>query len=410
MVRLTAILLGMVVAGTVLPGCVPLQKIKDNKANRNGCHPERERIPWLKRIAAKENLESPNKAIKRAAQIKEQEDLVKQKIKAIKYLGIMGCCCYDEDGSVTEALLAALDDCTPLVRKTTVEVISGNFCGRTGPNTCTCKKELVEKLADMAWGIDDKGCYKEPDPEIRGLAAQVVCSCCPNSSPGPVAEPMQPQPVNPVQEPIPETIPDGGDPAAPAVPAPNAPMTFNADGLGRADVAGFIEKDYSGEMPFCKPVEPGILTVSSEEVVIADLVDKQYSANPPSCQPMGYALVPEAGDEAVAVDYGTPTSLPIVRDSVRTRSAEAGLRGKIEAVDARNSAVSVQLERSVVLPVGTRMVVFHRYVMGKLASVAEFEVVGGSAGNCVVRPVGSPSVSRATVGATIMVVSTPQAS
>src|SRR5205085_3804928 len=57
-------------------------KIRDVTTNRTGNHPGLERKPPPRAIADFRNLESPNPAIKKAAEIKAEEDLAPQKIKA----------------------------------------------------------------------------------------------------------------------------------------------------------------------------------------------------------------------------------------------------------------------------------------------------------------------------------------
>ena len=75
-------------------------KIRDATTNRRGNFPGLERKPPMKALADPKNLESPVSAIKKAAEIKTEEDLAPQKIKAIKYLATVGCGCY---GGVKEA-------------------------------------------------------------------------------------------------------------------------------------------------------------------------------------------------------------------------------------------------------------------------------------------------------------------
>ena len=60
---------------------------KDAKLNADGCTPDEERIPLLKRIADKSNRESDIEVIKVAAKIKHEEEMCQQKVKAVKYLG-----------------------------------------------------------------------------------------------------------------------------------------------------------------------------------------------------------------------------------------------------------------------------------------------------------------------------------
>lgn len=119
------VVLATTTAGAAEPAAVPttllntlgipqgVQRVQDALVNRNGNFPQLERKDPIRRIADPANLESDNPAIKTAAKIKKDQDLAKQKIKAIKHLSSVGCGCYP---GVAEALLAALEDCTEEVR------------------------------------------------------------------------------------------------------------------------------------------------------------------------------------------------------------------------------------------------------------------------------------------------------
>ena len=169
-----------------------MQKIRDVSVNRRGNFPGLERKPPLKRIADPANLDSDNPAIKAAAEIKQAEDMKEQKVKAIKYLASIGCGCYDKDGKITDALLAATDDCTPDVRMAAIEAIeeaaNGEQCQRCGSTSC-CSEKVTKRLSEIAYERDDDGCPLEPDAEIREAAARVLRVCCPGGPAlGPVAE------------------------------------------------------------------------------------------------------------------------------------------------------------------------------------------------------------------------------
>lgn len=169
-----------------------MQKIRDVSVNRRGNFPGLERKPPLKRIGDPANLESDNPAIKAAAEIKQAEDMKEQKVKAIKYLASIGCGCYDKDGKITDALLAATDDCTPDVRMAAIEAIeeaaNGEQCQRCGSTSC-CSEKVTKRLSEIAYERDDDGCFLEPDAEIREAAARVLRVCCPGGPAlGPIAE------------------------------------------------------------------------------------------------------------------------------------------------------------------------------------------------------------------------------
>ncbi len=148
----------------------------DGLANRKGEHPGLERKPPLKALADPANLESGNPAIKVAAEVKQQEDLKPQKIKAIKYLAQIACGCYP---GVKEALLAALDDCTEEVRYEAAVAFckaAGNPCSICNRATC-CDQTVRDKLRDMAMGTDANGCCKEPSARVRAAAAMALNAC-----------------------------------------------------------------------------------------------------------------------------------------------------------------------------------------------------------------------------------------
>jgi len=155
------------------------QKLRDARLNRRGNHPEWERVPPPKRIADPENLKSPNPAIATAAKIKKDQDLAPQKIKAIKYLGEIACCCPTNKEAIKNALLAALDDCTDEVRLEAALAIcraAGNPC--TICNQCSCcTADVMNKLDEMANGQDEQGCWIEPNAGVREAASMALEAC-----------------------------------------------------------------------------------------------------------------------------------------------------------------------------------------------------------------------------------------
>jgi len=192
------------------------QRIGDARLNRNGNFPGLERKPPLKPIAHPENLLSKNPAIAKAAEIKMQEDLAKQKIKAIKYLAKLGCDkCY---GGVKEAMMAALDDCTEQVRYEAAKALGEaavqhcDVCSRQ----CCCDEELTKKLAQIVYELDDKGCPIEPSERVREAAREALLVCCPNvGPPGYIPEGVIPE-VPPTE--IPEIPPDRPPETPPETP------------------------------------------------------------------------------------------------------------------------------------------------------------------------------------------------
>lgn len=193
-----------------------------NLINRKGNHPQWEKKPPLKRIADPLNFESPNPAIKAAAEIKAEEDLAPQKIKALKYLATIGCGCYDKEGKVEAAILAGLNDCTEEVRLTAAETVLEltSNCGACGCcYTSCCTEKIQEKLQDMAYG-EKEGCWHEPSAEVRAVAMRALAACPPiDVSPIEPSVERETVPTPPVPGPR-ETAPE---PAVPGEPLPPIP-------------------------------------------------------------------------------------------------------------------------------------------------------------------------------------------
>lgn len=214
------------------------KKCKDKHANKDGCSPQEERTDPVKRIADPENLQSPSKAVQLAAKIKQDQDAIPQKIKALKYLGSIGCGCYP---GVKEALVDALTDCSEIIRYHAAIALcqaAGNPCKRCENAGC-CNALVMNKLQDMAYGTDDKGCPKEPSPEVRAAAAAALASCkkmhpagpppgpspTPAPGPGPTPEekplPITPRPIDKPSGEVPLPIPPRG--TTPIPPPPEKP-------------------------------------------------------------------------------------------------------------------------------------------------------------------------------------------
>jgi hypothetical protein len=200
-----------------------MHKVHGALFNRHGHHPKHEATPALRALNDPRNLapDAPP-VIRKAAEIKIAEDMKRQKIKAIRYLSQIGCGCYDTDGSITAALVAASDDCTEEVRLATVTAIadaaSAQPCGQCG-TTCCCKEPIVMRLAAMAYERDDFGCWLEPSARVRQAATEALMICCPSAAPPIVIEtlPDDGREVIP-REVVPrETAPGNGAPPLPPV-------------------------------------------------------------------------------------------------------------------------------------------------------------------------------------------------
>jgi len=319
------------------------QRIRDSLTNRRGNFPGLERKDPLKRIADPANLESENPAIKAAAEIKKAEDEKKQKIKALKFLAEIGCGCYNKDGKITDALLAALSDCTEDVRYEAIQALEeasdGKICAQCKTNCCT--PEIGKKLAELAYGQDEKGCYLEPSERVREAAEEMLAIC-------PPIEEVKPQAVIDDERPTPRP-PETPD-------APEAPQ-------------GSPEAGDSVTQRLMKPwkvVRPG-----------------QLQSAQPADPPLPARQVTSSRPKATRV---RPTAH-------RTNSVS----GVIRMVDPRDRTAHLQIDKGVRLPVGTRLKVEHAYLFGP-AQVGTLKVLRSTPGAAIAASVDEGGLARMASG------------
>lgn len=201
--------------------------------NASGNFPGLEVTPPILPLTAPGAEKSEVPAVASAAAIKAKQDAAAQTIKSIRYLAKVGCGCFDEDGSVTLALFAGLENCVEEVRYETVKAISeitgGNCCTGCNGSSC-CNDKIVNKLREMAHEQDKYGCAKEPSARVRRKAviALKTCHIIKHFEEPPDETELQDKPdPEPKPEPKPEPPPDreyASEPATePEPPAPQPP-------------------------------------------------------------------------------------------------------------------------------------------------------------------------------------------
>ena len=161
--------------------------------NRLGTRfPGLEPKPPIRSIADPANMsENASPAVKAAAEAKIEADQAPQKAKAIRYLSSLGCGkCYPD---TEKALLAAMEDCNEQIRYEAVRGLRksvGDQCGCCRQDSC-CSPKLVQKLYELAYGVDDSGCHIEPSSRIRRNARLAICACGAVTTDGDEALPIE---------------------------------------------------------------------------------------------------------------------------------------------------------------------------------------------------------------------------
>ena len=434
--------------------------VRDNWDNRRGNRPQAERKPNLVRIADPDNLKSENPAIKRAAEIKKEEDLAKQKIKAVKYLTKIGCGCYNRDGSITDALLKALDDCTEEVRYQTVKAITeaanGEACVNCKNKSC-CSEELSNKLYEMAYERDDAGCFLEPSERVRQAAAEALRTCCPGRGPdegfildetegavGPGGEVIPPgerpdlntpagerpsippvAPPQPAPTPTPELgpvpVPPSPPAPAPRLPAPPAPAPAPARSPELGDETGAVPPPgqrssrrtaglYNNQPKIMQasgqtvPTSPANVTFAAETIrpEIARPAEQKFAQ--PAAQSaapleLGYDPDPAPAPSSVIAEETRPAFAQSTRSSPPVRpTAEQIGQAVTASVDLRNNQAMVNFPGGDTVRVGTILRGYHTYAFTGKQPVGEFVVVQSTPGFAIVRPHGQTRLNKLVSG------------
>jgi hypothetical protein len=260
---------------------------RDAFLNRSGNRPWAERTPPLKRLADPALADVDNAAIKKAQQIKAEEELAPQKIKAIKYLATLGCGkCYK---GVDEAFLESLKDCTEAVRYETVmalQSIPNQECPMCDNDCCT--EAITEELAKIAYerDPDHPDCWYEPSARIREAAAAAINVCCPNRGAIPMADTVI-QEGPPMEGPPPAPPMEGGRSAQRG--KPSAAMFGGL--YGRQPTKS--QRNVAARRPAQAPRQIAASEQQAEPSSTIWIADQHASAQPP-VRPIGKSSAPSA--------------------------------------------------------------------------------------------------------------------
>jgi hypothetical protein len=204
--------------------------------------------------------EDASPAEQAAAEAKAEEDKAAQKVKAIKFLTSRGCGkCYPD---TEKALISALEDCIEVVRYETVKGLYRNLgkgCGCCRENSC-CTVKLLEKLYELAYERDLRGCYLEPSPRVRRYARLLMEKCGP-----PVPEELEAEEPTPEEGPTEEGDEPEGEQAADEDSKENATVQKKDDDSTAGGDTGDKEDSSSGDMLASETNDPELNSAGSDD-------------------------------------------------------------------------------------------------------------------------------------------------
>ena len=382
-------------------------KIRDSLFNRRGNHPRLERKPPLKAIADPGFLVPEAgfpEVVQVAAEIKTAEDLAPQKIKAVKYLAKIGCGCYNDGNKITDALLAALEDCTEKVRVAAVEAIgeaaSCAHCLECQQGNC-CSGAITQKLMDMASKQDENGCWLEPSERVRNAAAVALQYCTPVVDPDLVPDPDKPR--DPDAPPAKPRDPDG-----PAKTTAQTRLYYPATSgsslvdfrRSRASEPPSSRRQFTSRIPSAGRSRRNRVTTA-----------QHHRPNAPVQLPPTRSDTPIGSDNPIRPEGQTQIGTPRRADTeaiypTRTVSdvakAISPRTGMVDFVDQTRQTAVARFSTRDVLPLGTIVSVYRQFASGPV-EVGRMQVVRTKAGVSELLPFGRTELSSIATGDGVVV-------
>ncbi len=342
-------------------------KVNAQVFNRRGNTPRLESKPPLKPISDPANL-APDmpKPIQAAAKIKQAEDMAPQKKKAIKYLAEIGCGCYDKQGEVTDALVAAMDDCTEGVRVEAVAAIqtaaSEDPCCNCG-SKCCCNEKILKKLAELAYERGPDGCYLEPSERVRQAAAEALTVCCTT------------------QEPI-EVLQEKDDSGKQIEQRENGSTEGGLEDNPPAPPAG---ADGSVTMSIGSPSH------------LSTFIDTGFGTKP---QPLANRTIPA---QQVAATNVAPISPQMQKEVVAEKIAEVvPRRGEVTYVNVVDGIARVKFGSEGRVPERATVRAYHKFLF-TTSDIGEYVVVAWNEGEAIIRKADSLGIGKLSRGDMIIV-------
>ena len=314
-------------------GAERFRAFRDSRVNRDGLSPGKERKPPMLRLDDPAFLQdgAPD-LLKVAAKMKIDQDLAPQKIKALMYICNVGCSCYNKQtaGLVEKALIEGMKDCSVSVRLAALNVVlsnAGSKCACQGQCQTCCSDGVIKALEEIAYKQDKRGCYLEPNAQVRSMAEQALNACPPLM--------VEPEPIKSDEE-------DEEDDQVDLSDTGDEDLS-NEDDDGSADMNGPETEDRES---------------NSRESSSRESKDRETDQTPPSPDEETNSRNRETGSKArkvparqasLPMSFGTAWSDPKLK--------ELNIRGVVRSIEKRESNVTVQMLRPLEIPVGSQLVV-----------------------------------------------------
>ncbi len=113
--------------------------------------------------------------------------------------------------------------------------------------------------------------------------------------------------------------------------------------------------------------------------------------------------VQSANHDVPAVINPAPRPLADWNSSIPSSGRQEQIGGTVESIDLANQTAVITLPKQAVAVLASRTFVVHKYTLGRLQAIGEFEVTSTAPGTAVVRPAAGTSIRLFSVGDTARV-------
>jgi len=269
-------------------------------------------------------------------------------------------------------------------------------------NEC-CSEKVTEELAKMAYERDKEDlecCWYEPSERVRKAAEREAEKCC-KGGPLPV-EYEEDEGDRRIEDPKPKD-PESNGPA-PRDPESEKSVSAAPDPveLVYLDPAPSPEGDEPRRIDDVLPRSHRLVSRSGSPTVAAALLDKPAVAHRPgSMDKPKVAFRRVVAERVVPARRPAPVSRSRTKLPVKRRPSEKSPRGVVAHISSAVGTVLVKFSGSHRPPAGTRLKVYHQYMLAR-SHIGDLEVITTGSKYVTTRPVGGLKFSKIGLGDTVV--------
>jgi hypothetical protein len=139
-----------------------------------------------------------------------------------------------------------------------------------------------------------------------------------------------------------------------------------------------------------QPVHP-LVAVPQSQITVPSVPQNNETLDEPS-------LVQSANHHGEMTANQAPRPLPDWENSIPASGRQEQVGGVVASIDLANQTAVITLPKQAVAVMPSRTLVVHKYTLGRLQAIGEFEVASTAPGTAIIRPAAGTSIRLIAVG------------